>query len=129
MTITAIYAAILGLLLLVLSINVIRIRRSDRISLGAGDNPLMERRMRAQGNFTEYVPLALILIAFIESAGAAPGLVHGIGLALVVGRAAHAMALTNLTPRPLLRSGGMILTFAVLMVASVRLLVGALGAL
>jgi uncharacterized membrane protein YecN with MAPEG domain len=127
MTITAIYAALLGLLLLILPINVIRICRSDRVSLGAGDRPLLERRIRAQGNFTEYVPIALILIAFVESAGGAPNLVHGLGLALVVGRLAHAIALTKLTPRPAFRSVGIVLTFAVVVAASVRILVGALA--
>lgn len=127
MTITAIYAALLGLLLLVLSINVIRIRRSDRISLGAGDNPLLERRIRAQGNFTEYVPIALILIAFVESTGGAALLVHGLGVALLVGRLAHAVALSSLTLRPNFRSVGIVATIAVVATASIRLLVAAVA--
>ena len=65
MTITAIYAALLGLLFLALSVNVVRTRRATRVSLGAGDHPLLERRIRAHGNFAEYTPIALILIAFV----------------------------------------------------------------
>ncbi len=127
MAITAIYAALLGLLLLVLSINVIRIRRSDRISLGAGDNPLLERRIRAQGNFAEYVPIALILIAIVESTGGDGLLVHGLGTVLLVGRLAHAIALSSLTLRPMFRTVGMLATIAVIAAASIRLLVAAVA--
>lgn len=127
MAITAIYAALLGLLLLVLSINVIRIRRSDRISLGAGDNPLLERRIRAQGNFAEYVPIALILIAIVESTGGDAFLVHGLGTVLLVGRLAHAIALSSLTLRPMFRTVGMLATIAVIAASSIRLLVAAVA--
>jgi uncharacterized protein len=125
MAITAIYAALLGLLLLVLSINVIRIRRSDRISLGAGDNPLLERRIRAQGNFAEYVPIALILIAIVESTGGDVLLVHGLGVVLLIGRLAHAIALSSMTLRPMFRVVGMLATIAVIASASIRLLIAA----
>ncbi len=65
MTITAISAALLGLFFLALSVNVVRPRRATRVSLGAGDDPLLERRIPAHGNFAEYTPIALVLIAMV----------------------------------------------------------------
>lgn len=119
MTITALYAGILGLLYLPLAANVIRIRRSDSISLGDGGNPLLERRIRAHGNFAEYAPIALILIALAEAGGSPYWLIHGLGIALVAGRAMHAVALTSLTPRSVARVGGMVATLNVIGIAAV----------
>ena len=122
MTITAIYAALLGLLFLALSVNVVRTRRTTRVSLGAGDDPLLERRIRAHGNFAEYTPIGLVLIAIVETTGGAPAIVHGLGLALLVARLMHGIALSSLTLRPVFRTGGMVLTFAVVAVAAISLL-------
>ena len=61
--ITAIYAGLLGLILLGLSIKVIGERRRTGIAIGDGDNALLRRRMRVQANFCEYAPIAVVLIA------------------------------------------------------------------
>jgi uncharacterized membrane protein YecN with MAPEG domain len=118
MTIVTLYAGLLGLLYLPLAANVIRIRRADRISLGDGGNALLERRVRAHGNFAEYVPIALILIALAESGGGSALLIHGLGIALVLGRAMHAFALSSLTLRLKARVGGMVLTLTVIGIAA-----------
>lgn len=118
MTIVALYAGLLGLLYLPLAANVIRIRRADRISLGDGGNALLERRIRAHGNFAEYVPIALILIGLAEAGGGAIPLIHGLSIALVIGRAMHAFALSSLTLRLRARVGGMILTLTVIGIAA-----------
>jgi len=114
MIIVTLYAGLLGLLYLPLAANVIRIRRADRISLGDGGNRLLERRIRAHGNFAEYVPIALILIALAEAGGGPAVLIHGLGITLVIGRAMHAFALSSLTPRLEARVGGMALTLTVI---------------
>ena len=72
MVVTALYAGILGLWLVLLSTRVILARRSEKVSLGHGGNVSLERRMRAQGNLAEYAPMALILIGALELAGTAP---------------------------------------------------------
>lgn len=123
MTIVAFYAGILGLLYLPLAANVIRIRRTDSISLGDGGNPLLERRIRAHGNFAEYVPIALILIALAETGGSPSWLIHVLGIALITGRALHAVALTSLTPRSIARVGGMVTTLNVIGIAAVACIV------
>ena len=37
--------------------------------LGEGGDAALQRRVRAQGNFTEYVPMALLVIGAVEAAG------------------------------------------------------------
>ena len=60
-TIVPIYAAIFAVMLVVLSVRVARCA-PVRIAIGDGGNIILRRRIRVQGNFTEYVPLALLLL-------------------------------------------------------------------
>ena len=53
--VTLIIAAALGLLNLWLGVRVSRVRISRKVSLGHGDVPGMEARIRAHANFNEYV--------------------------------------------------------------------------
>jgi uncharacterized membrane protein YecN with MAPEG domain len=62
MPITALYAALLTMLFVVLSVRVIAMRRGSGAALGDGGNPELLRRIRVQGNFAEYVPLGLVLL-------------------------------------------------------------------
>jgi len=113
-SIAALYAGLLALLLVGLSINVIRLRWRYRQGLGDGGHAELARAARVQGNFIEYAPLGLILIYFVEQAGMAPWAVHGLGLALLVGRAAHAWGLAHSDGPSIGRALGMGLTFGVL---------------
>ncbi|GHG90330.1 MAPEG family protein [Pseudodonghicola xiamenensis] len=90
LTITALYAGLAGLLYLFLSIHVIKQRIACHQSLGDGGDALLSRRIRAHGNFSEYAPLTLILIAAFEAQGGAAPLVHLAGIVLLVSRALHA---------------------------------------
>ena len=54
--VTALYAGLMALLLLVLSIRVSQTRGKLGISLGGGGDAVMERRIRAQANLIEYAP-------------------------------------------------------------------------
>lgn len=117
MPITAFYAALLAGLLVYLSIRVIGQRREARVEIGPGQDPELFRRMRVHANFAEYVPMALVLLALAESVKAPSLLLHGIGVLLVAGRVAHAVGLSR-TPHILkLRSIGMTLTFAAIVLA------------
>ena len=69
MTVTPIYATILGLLFIALSVRTIRMRRKHRVAVGDGNNSELRRAMRVHANFAEYVPLALLLIFFVELDG------------------------------------------------------------
>ncbi len=127
-TITALYAAGLAMMLVWLSFNVIRLRRQQRISLLDGGNAALTQAMRAHGNFTEYVPLVLILMAILELDQAPGALVHGIGLTLLAGRVSHACGLIDgRSLRP--RVAGMMLTFASLGLAAAAVLLITTGIL
>ena len=118
MRITAIYAGLLALLFVLLSVRVISLRRAGRVGLGDGGDALLARRIRVHGNFAEFVPLGLILIGLSESLGVAPLLVHGLGLALLVGRVSHAWGVSQPNEVLVFRSVGMVLTFGVLVVGA-----------
>lgn len=93
--ITPLYAALLGLVFLLLSVRTIRTRRSSRIGLGTGGNPDLERAARVHANFAEYAPLTLLLILFAELCGYPAWLVHVLGAALLVGRVVHAIGFSR----------------------------------
>lgn len=111
LTITAFYASLLAGLYMVLSARVIGWRRERRVELGdAGDKQLL-RRMRVHGNFAEYVPFTLLLMALAETMAPPYILLHIVGLLLIVGRGLHAYGLSQ-TPQILrYRVFGMVLTF------------------
>jgi uncharacterized protein len=123
------YGALLCLIYIYLAIRVIRLRRSGRIGIGTGGNPLLERAMRVHANFAEYVPLALLLLAFVEIQARPKWLVHALCVVLLVGRAVHAYGVSQEREDIRLRSIGVVATFAVLVIAALALLVNAVRAI
>ena len=61
--VTSIITAILTAIFIKLSFAVIGLRRKNKVGLGSGGHDDLERAIRAQGNFAEYVPFGIILIA------------------------------------------------------------------
>ena len=129
MTITMITAGLLGLLLLFLGGYVIAGRVSFKVNIGDGGNEEMQRRMRAQANFVEYVPMALILIALMENATIGPHwLLIALGAVLVVGRFWHAQGLLSSSGTSPGRFVGTNMTIGVILVGAVACLGRGLGA-
>jgi uncharacterized membrane protein YecN with MAPEG domain len=124
--ITSIYAALLGFLLIGLSVRTIRLRRKIGVAIGSAGNPLMERAMRVQANFCEYVPLALILVYFSEQLWSSALVAHALGATLFVGRLLHAFGVSNVDENLRFRVTGMVLTFGVIGVAAARVLAASL---
>jgi uncharacterized protein len=91
--ISALYAGILALLIVWLSLNVIKLRRANKVILGDGGVPQLQHAIRAQGNATEYIPITLILLILLELSGANVWLVHIGGIAIIIGRLLHAKGL------------------------------------
>ncbi len=112
------YAAALTVMLLGLTYNVILRRRALKIGLGHGDNRGLERAIRAQGNFIEFVPYALLLIYMAETAGASDLVIHALGMTLVVARILHAWGLMGSSGYSKGRFLGSILTHLVLLGAT-----------
>lgn len=118
MPITAFYASLLAFLFLLLSARVIAQRREARVEIGVGESAELLRRSRVHANFAEYVPMALLLLAFAESLKAPSIALHALGAALVVGRFLHAYALSQ-TPHILnLRVAGMSITLVTIGLAA-----------
>ncbi|MCC7253480.1 MAPEG family protein [Hyphomicrobium sp.] len=95
MPITAFYASLLAFLFVLLSARVITQRREARVEIGVGESWELLRRSRVHANFAEYVPMALLLLAFAESLKVPSIALHALGLALLVGRLVHAYALSQ----------------------------------
>jgi hypothetical protein len=118
LTITAIYASLAGLLLLVLSFRVVRSRRKLSVGLGDGGQESLLRAQRAQANFTEYVPIALILLAVAESQVLTGWLLHTAGAVLLLARLLHAWGLSQSSGRSFGRYWGTLLTWVVILALS-----------
>lgn len=127
MTVTPAYAAVLGLIFVALSVRTIRMRRRHRVAVGDGGNAELRRAMRVHANFAEYVPLALLLIFFVEHDGAKTLLVHALGIALLAGRLLHAWGVSQEPENFRYRVSGMVLTFGTIITAALALFIARLG--
>jgi uncharacterized protein len=117
--ITALYAGILTILLLVLAGRVVAVRRSAGVGLGDGGNELLLRRIRIHANAVEYVPSALLLMLVLELSGASAGVLHALGATLVVARVMHAQGLETSTGASVGRMVGVTLTWLVLIAGAI----------
>lgn len=126
-SITVLYAGILGLLHFVLTMRVIRGRQTKNINLGDGADGDMQRRIRGHANFVEYVPFILILMLALESSGTSPHIIHGLGLVTVIARTMHGIALSFTDNWVAGRFYGTLLTLLTLAIASVAAIVRGLG--
>ena len=125
LSIVPVYAAVLAAMFVAVSIRVIALRRSSKLPLGFQGDIALERRVRVQGNFSEYVPFALLLMAFVESRGAAPWLLHAMGAALIAGRLSHAYGVSQIKESFAFRVSGMAMTFTVILTAALAIVVQA----
>ncbi|GAB57794.1 MAPEG family protein [Rheinheimera nanhaiensis] len=124
---TALYAALLALMFVVLSIKVIGKRRQFQVGIGTNGEALLERAVRVHANFAEYVPLALVLMFLAEYSGLEPLYLHILGLTLLLGRLSHAYGVQQLKEPLKFRVFGMLLTFSVLLLSAIAILLLYLG--
>lgn len=110
-SITAFYAAILGLLIVVLGCNVTLHRFKYRVMLGDGDIPLLRRIVRMHGNTVENIPIALLLMGLYELDGGWRPLLHAAGIALIVGRLMYVGVLWKHEKPSPIRASGVTLTW------------------
>ncbi|WP_419912138.1 MAPEG family protein [Hoeflea sp.] len=128
--VTPIFAGVLTFLYVYLAVRVITTRRTARVGLGDGGNAEMLRGIRVHGNFAEYVPLGLLLMAMAELQGAPSWMVSIIGFILLAGRLIHAYGVSRQPEISGSRTLGMGLTFTALVTAAlVNLVLGLYQAL
>ncbi len=111
LTITPLYAGLLAILFIALSLRVVRNRIRLQILLGDGADADTAARIRVHANCAEYAPLGLILLAMAEIQGLPGWLVHLFGLALLAGRLLHAWGMSARPQKLWARKAGMALTF------------------
>jgi uncharacterized membrane protein YecN with MAPEG domain len=114
----ALYVGLFGILLIILSLRVSFVRRDARVPVGDGDNEVLLRRIRAHGNFAEFVPIALLLLALAEHTGMGSLFIHLFGLVLLVGRISHAYGISQTNEIFIFRMVGTLATLAVIAVLS-----------
>lgn len=118
LTVTPLYAGLLGLFYVGLSSWVVKVRVSQKIASGDKGNPVMHNAMRTHANFAEYTPLALILIGFAELQGLPGKAVHILGALLLLARVMHGFGMGRMPHTPALRGGGAALTFLVILLTA-----------
>lgn len=125
MTVFLLCAGLLGLLGVALSLNVSRVRTKKKVFLGDGGDTELIAAMRAQANFIENAPLGLILIALLMLANYGEMTSAILVMVLLVARVLHPLGMLGYLK--IGRPAGAILTTGVLLVASVALILSALG--
>ncbi|KEF30929.1 MAG: MAPEG family protein [Gammaproteobacteria bacterium] len=121
--VTGVFAAVIGILLLVLSAQVVKYRLKYRKGMGTNDDVAFEAAVRAHANLVEYAPLGLIMLGLAELNGVPAGLVYWTGMGLVVGRLLHAFGMINgRGGTHWARMIGIVLTWLAILVAAILLL-------
>lgn len=121
--ITGLCAGIMGLVAIVLAGHIGSYRGKAKVGIGDGGDAELICRIRKQGNFTEYAPLALILLGLLEMGGAAGSTaIWVLGAMLVIGRILHPLGLKVDGSPTLYRVVGMLATLPMMLVTSIWLI-------
>ncbi len=124
--ITPIYAALIALLFVALSVRTLRLRHRFSVAVGTGGERELERAIRAHANCAEYVPIALLLVYFLEATTDLSVWIHVLGASLLIGRLVHAYGISQVRENFAFRIFGMATTFTVIVGAAAALLIAPL---
>lgn len=116
------YTGLLGLIYFGLVLNVIRVKRAEKIFMGDDGNLRVIRALRGQMNFIETIPFILIILLLAVLLDMPIFLVHIAGIMLVVGRFFHAVHFIKSDAPYWQRFGGFALTFLVFLLGSISLI-------
>lgn len=119
---TAIYAALLALLLLFLALRVVLLRRKYKVGIGSNQNKELARAIRVHANALEYVPITLLMLAIAEVNGINNYIINGAGIALVLARSLHAYGFSRSAGVSFGRFYGTLLTWLIMIALSICLL-------
>jgi uncharacterized protein len=113
--IALLFTALNLLLMLVLLARISLHRHRGNIGLGDGGDALLSRKIRVHGNFIEHAPIALLMLALLESSGLPAPWLWGYGGVLLLGRVMHAVGLSRSGGRSFGRLWGTALTWLTLL--------------
>lgn len=125
--VTMLYAALSGVLLVALALNVVRYRLGRKVGLGVGTDGSLEQPVRVHANFAENAPMFLVLLLLAELVGLAAMWLHAAGIVFVVSRLSHAYGLGQSRGRSPGRFLGSAGTWGTILALSGYLLVQAWG--
>ncbi|AXU94904.1 MAG TPA: hypothetical protein DD850_02550 [Erwinia persicina] len=106
--VSALYVVVGSLFILKFLLDVVRLRRQYRVSIGDGGVSDLQLAIRIHGNAVENIPIAMFLLVMMEMNGADIWMLHLLGLFFFFGRMMHAWGLRSRTV--LWRRNGMLLT-------------------
>lgn len=106
--VSALYVVLGTLFILKFLLDVVRLRRQYRVSIGDGGVSDLQLAIRIHGNAVENIPIALFMLVMMEMNGADIWMLHLLALFFFFGRLMHAYGLRSRTV--LWRRNGMILT-------------------
>ena len=109
------YAGLFGLLMILLKGNVGRVRTSEKVGFGDGNNEALQRAIRVQGNAVEDVPVVLVGLLALGLMNAPVLLIHGLGATFLVARILHAVGLGGSSGGSPGRMFGTLLTLIVML--------------
>ncbi len=128
--VTTILSGFLAIILIVLSARVIAARQAGSASDDEKSKDLIDRRMRGQANFVEYVPLTLVLFAILELQHFNAMVLSVLALMFAFARAIHGYAFGFSDHWPFGRFYGTLITFTVIgILGLIAVVVGILAAL
>lgn len=107
---TLLYGGANAFLTAALGMNVSRMRGREKVFVGDAPSAEMTRAIRAHGNNTEWVPVAIVLLLVLELAGVSGTLLHVFGGGLLFARLAHAHGLMAKAPTSVV---GALLTYLI----------------
>ena len=128
MHVVAIYTALNALLLLALSWNVGQHRaRTNSLIPGAMGDERTVRAIRAHGNASEYMPLAMVMLVVLAFLSAPLTLLHGLGGTFTVGRLCQAIGMSREKHPNAIRFTGNLFTGLVYLAGSIASIYYGLG--
>lgn len=116
LSITGLYLSLLGLLYIVLAVRIIKLRYHFKTGIGDGGHAPLAQAIRVHGNFAEYTPVVMLLLACAELNGSAALLLHVVGAAFFIGRVLHSIGITQSQGPSRFRFWGMISSFVAIVI-------------
>ena len=92
-TITPLYAAMIAILMVVLSVRAGLLRGKYGVALGDGGERELALGIRRFGNLSEYAAMALVVMLLLELSGTGAVWLHAYGIALIAFRLLHPIVL------------------------------------
>ncbi len=120
LSITGFYLSLLGILYIILAVRIIKLRYHFKTGLGDGGHAPLAQAIRVHGNFAEYTPIVMLLLASGELNGSHPVLLHVLGAFFFIGRTLHSVGITQSQGPTIFRTIGMMSSFIPIVILSIE---------